>query len=460
MSSENFDHLVTLIMEMLAKFKVPGMAVSVVKGNNVIFERGFGYRNMEQFLPMTENTLIGIGSVAKSFTAIAILQLQEKGLLNIEDPIVKFFPWFPQNPDNPIKIKHLMSHSTGFPSLDGTTIEYLHHEKRHIDFTPITSRQDLEWYIKNGAKERLFDPGEKFFYNNDMYIMLQYLIEDVTGVKFVDYMKENIFKPLGMNRTCYTSEDVKNDPLHDSSTGYKFQDKNLVPIMHLFSEFLYGGGGILSSAHEMTNYIKFVIEKGKYGKSQLLKEEIAALLWKPVIKGCPYTYKREGEYCLGWMKEEKFGTTLIKHGGGLSSSTTALSILPEKQIGVFAIENDMKGACSMVVDAILAIMTGNDYKKLPFFKYRELVSTVEGTYKSYRGLYSMKVELKGPMLMVHLEIDDGEFDIPIVVRDPENLIFTIPAGFPDEQRKICFIRDKETGKVIQVIFDRYLYHRT
>ena len=117
MPTEHSERITTLIMDLLAKFKVPGLSVSVVKGNEIIYERGFGYRNMEQLLPMTENTLLGIGSVAKSFTATAILQLQEKGLLNIEDPIVNYFPWFPQNPDNPIKIKHLLSHSTGFPAL-------------------------------------------------------------------------------------------------------------------------------------------------------------------------------------------------------------------------------------------------------------------------------------------------------------------------------------------------------
>ena len=322
------------------------------------------------------------------------------------------------------------------------------------------SRQDLEWYIKKADKERMFDPGEEFFYNNDMYIMLQYLLEDLTGKKFVEYMKENILFPLGMNRTCYTKEDVKNDPLHDSSTGYKIQEKAVIPTLHLFTEFLYGGGGILSSAHEMANYIQFVLQKGKLGENVLLKEETADLLWKPIIKGCPYTYKSQGGYCLGWTKEEKFGTTLIKHGGGLSSSTTALSILPEKQIGVFAIENDAKNICSIVVDAILAILTGNDPKDLPSIKYRTLVSTVAGTYKSYRGVYSLTVSQKGPMLMAHLEIDDGEFDIPISVRDPENLIFTIPAGFPDEQRTIRFLKDKETGKVAHATFDRYMYHRT
>jgi len=458
MTSDYTERFTSLIMDIMAKNKVLGLSVSVVKGSETIFERGFGYRNLEQLLPMTENTLVGIGSVSKSFTATAILQLQEQGLLNIEDPIIKYFPWFPQNPAKPIKIKHLLSHSTGFPALDGSLIEYLHHEKRHIDFTPVTSRKDLEWYIRQAEKERLYDPGKQFFYNNDMYILLSYLIEDLTRMKFVNYMRKNILDPLGMKRSCYLLEDLKNDPLKDCSTGYSIKNKEAVPSFHLHSEFLHGGGGILSSAHEMTNYMRFILQKGKFSDTRLIQTQTAELLWNPILK-CPYSYKREGFYGLGWVIENKFGTIVINHGGGLSSSTCALSILPEKQIGVFSIENDPNQFCKFAVDAILAILTGNDPEDLPYFKYRELVELVEGTYKSYRGVYSLKIELKDPLLMAHLEIDDGEFDVPITVRDSDKLIFTIPAGFPEEQQIIQFIKDKETNKVTHATYDRYLYHR-
>ncbi len=459
MNSETSERITTLIMDLLAKFKVPGLSVSVVVENEIVFERGFGYRNMESFLPMTKDTLVGIGSVSKSFTATAILQLQERGLLNIEDPIIKYFPWFPNNPENPIRIKHMLSHSTGIPALDGSMIQYLHNEKRHIDFTPIVSRQDLEWYIKQAVRERIHDPGEAFYYNNDMYIMLEYLIEDLTGLTFIDYMKENIFNPLDMLRTCYTQEDITKDSLQDFSTGYLLKDKNLIPVKSLFTEFLYGGGGILSSAHEMAHYIQFVLNKGKFKDKSLIKSETAELLWTPVISKCPYTYKSLGSYCLGWIKEEKFGTSLIKHGGGLATSTTSLGILPEKQIGVFAIENDTKSICSIVVDAILATMLNKDPEELPFFEFRKIISSIEGTYKTYRDLYTTKVELKDNMIMLHLENDDGEMDFPIQVQDPENLIFTIPVGFPELQPKIRFIRDEKTGKIAHLIYDRYIYHR-
>ena len=265
---------------------------------------------------------------------------------------------------------------------------------------------------------------------------------------------ENVFKPLEMNRTCYTAEEMKNDPFQDSSTGYKVEDKKVTPVMHLHTKFLHGGGGILSSAHEMANYIRFVLQKGKFGGYELLNESTSALLWNPIIKSA-YSYKGLGDYCLGWVKENRFGTTVLKHGGGLFSSTTSLSILPEKQIGVFAIENDMKGICAVVVDALLSLLTGNDPQDLPFFRFRKIVDKIEGTYQTYRGLYSLKIELKGPLLMAHLEIDDGDFDLPITILDPDNLIFAIPSGLPETQRKIKFIRDKKTNQVNHVILKDY-----
>jgi CubicO group peptidase (beta-lactamase class C family) len=458
MTSDYPDQFTSHIMDLMAKNKVLGLSICVVKDNETIYQRGFGYRNANKLLPMTEHTLTGIGSVSKSFTATAILQLQEKGLLNIEDPIVKYFPWFPQNPEHPIKIKHMLSHSTGIPALDGTAIEYLHHEKRHIDFTPITTRSDLEWYIKHAGKERLHNPGERFFYNNDMYALLSFLTEDLTGMKFPEYMKENIFKPLDMNRTTYSPEDIENDPLHDASTGYALKDKKLQPIENFFSIFHYGGGGILSCVQEMAHYIRFILGKGAYKDRVLLKEATANLLWEPLIAS-PYTYQKKGGYCLGWGKEERYGTTLIRHGGGLFTSTTNLAILPEKNIGVFVIENDMKGICSVVVDVILSILNGYDPSGLSYFKYQDIVSKITGTYKTYRGLYSLEVKQKGPILNAHLEIDDGEFYYPIYIKDAEKLICAIPTGLPDEQKTIEFLVENQTGKVSHAIYDRYQYAR-
>ncbi|MBN2155292.1 MAG: serine hydrolase [Candidatus Lokiarchaeota archaeon] len=442
----------------MAKHKVPGLSVSVVKDDKIIFERGFGYRNLEELLPMTENTLIGIGSISKSFTALAILQLQEKGLLNISDPIKKYFPWFPENPDKPILLKHLLSHSSGFPALDGTIIEMLHHNKRHIDFTPIISRSDLEWYVKSAEKERLFEPGERFFYNNDMYALIGYIIEDITGQKFSEYMREHCLSKLEMIRTSYNSDDVKKDSLNDFSTGYCIEDNKVTTYSHPYSDFLDPPGGILSSAHEMANYIQLILHRGQFHDSLILHPETCEILWNPIIK-CPYSYKGEGYYGLGWVREERFGTTLLQHGGGLSSSTASLMILPELNIGVFSAENDANANCRLITEGILAILTGNDPEELPALKYKNLISMVEGTYKSYRELYSLKLETKGPLLMAHLEIDDGDFDIPISVEDPENLIFTIPTGFPDQREKIQFVRDEKTGKISYATFDRYLYHR-
>ena len=446
-------------MNLMGKYSVPGLSVSVVKDNEILFERGFGYRNLESLIPMTKNTLAGIGSISKSFTAIAVLQLQERGLLTIEDPIVKFFPWFPQNPEKPVLIKHLLSHSTGLPAIDGTILESLHHIKRHINFTPVVNRSDLEWYIKNAEGERLFDPGEQFFYNNDMYTLIGYLIEDLTGKKLVEYMRKHILAPLGMDRTSYTSEEMSNDSLNDASTGYAIKDKKALMFTHPYSDFLNAAGGILSSAHEMINYIKFILQKGKIDGNVLLSEDTMEFLWKPIIRS-PYTSGNDMSYCLGWNKGEFFGKTLIQHGGGLLSSTARLSILPEDTIGVFAIENDAKGICAMVVDGILAILTGNDPESLPTFKYNKLISEVKGTYKSYRGVYSLRVEMKNSLLWAHLEIDDGELDVPLTIKNAENLIFTIPIGAPELQREIRFLRDKATKKVVHATYDRYLYHRS
>ena len=106
-----------------------------------------------------------------------------------------------------------------------------------------------------------------------------------------------------------------------------------------------------------------------------------------------------------------------------------------------------------------APFSGNNPEDLPYFKFRNIISSIEGTYKTYRDLYTVKVEPKGNMIMVHLENDDGEMDFPIQIRDIDNLVFTIPVGFPELQPKIRFKKDKKTGKIAQLVYDRYIYHK-
>ena len=113
----NIQKFKDLVFEKMEETNLPGLSVSVFKDNEVIFSRGFGFRDIDKGLPSTEHTIYGVGSITKSFTALSIMQLQEAGKLNVEEPVKKYLPLKIEPGGEPILIKHLLTHTSGIPAL-------------------------------------------------------------------------------------------------------------------------------------------------------------------------------------------------------------------------------------------------------------------------------------------------------------------------------------------------------
>ena len=158
---EKFENL---IVDAMIRDHVPGLSLAVVKEGKVIYARGFGARRFKDNAPATPNTLYGVGSCTKPFTAMAIMQLIEQGKLDAHDPIKKHLPEFKIGKDeNPITLHHLLTHSSGIPDLGGANVEILRHIGVDEKWIPLSSFQDLMLHI-NGAKDEVAaDPGKRFF---------------------------------------------------------------------------------------------------------------------------------------------------------------------------------------------------------------------------------------------------------------------------------------------------------
>ncbi|MFX0043022.1 MAG: serine hydrolase domain-containing protein, partial [Candidatus Hodarchaeota archaeon] len=122
MSETQIELLEQEIVDLMREFKIPGLAIGIVKDGKPYYAKGFGARNLEKNLPFTADTLFGIGSISKSFTAMAIMQLVEQGKVNLQDPANKYINFSLGDDANPIRICHLLSHSSGFPELDGNVV--------------------------------------------------------------------------------------------------------------------------------------------------------------------------------------------------------------------------------------------------------------------------------------------------------------------------------------------------
>ncbi|MFW9998665.1 MAG: serine hydrolase domain-containing protein [Candidatus Hodarchaeota archaeon] len=459
-----FNQLQKIIVKLMRKFKVPGLAINIFHNDKNIYEKGFGARNLEENLPMTPNSLIGIGSISKSFTALLILKLQEKGLLNLDDPVKKYLEIEPflSHPD--IEIIHLLSHSSGIPSVDAQWLPIAITYGSYQRIYPIGSLDDYLYHLSETKDEIFFKPGEKFFYNNDMYTLLGMIVEKVTGKTFEEVLREFLLIPLEMTRATVNREQLEKDPMKDYITGYIHKgteeklefDKPKLP----FSEYLQAPGGLYTSMHEMSNYAKCLLNKGVYKDKQIIKSDSLELLWTPRIKS-PYGYGKDPKYCLGWVREEDFlNNTLIHHGGGLGVSTSFFGLIPELNIAVSVAENDDSGICGIIGVCALTLMLGEDPEKNnEKLKLIEIYDKIAGTYKSSLGLYKLEVSFKAMSIHIKVETDDGIFNFPLIIEDFDDLTFKLFSTIPSDLLEVKFYQDSKTGKVEYVTYDRYLYHK-
>ena len=303
----------------------PGAAVLVLKGDDVIFDKGYGIADIVTKVPIDGNTFFNIASVSKQFTAVAILQLAEEGKLSLEDPVSKYFPEFKAPFWNDIQIKHLLSHSSGVPDArDGIPREL-----------KITGDEALAMSYLPDLDFLHFAPGEAYEYINPTFVVCGAIVEKVSGQSFSDYVTEHIFRPAGMAKTLYFDPEHQ-DLIPNMAHGYEYADVEDMPEERTadsapskepkdWYEYDYGeetffatrpDGGIYTSTHEFVEWEKAL-------RANTVLPEAAR-----VDAQSPHTYASESPwsdyqnrpntwYGYGWFVEPKTDTTkeVIYHTG-------------------------------------------------------------------------------------------------------------------------------------------------
>ena len=195
----------------MEKEQIPGVAVALSKNGQIIYERGFGTRNFETNEPVTPETIFGIASITKSFTALAIMKLVEEGRLQVEDAVIEHLPEFQlvdyANMED-IKIRHLLSHTTGLATMERK--EQLTKFDEHLH------------YLNEKAWTWVGKPGEYMCYNNDMFLLLGAIIEKITGENYQAYINKQIINPLQMTRTTYNLLELQS--FDNVTTPYVLED--------------------------------------------------------------------------------------------------------------------------------------------------------------------------------------------------------------------------------------------
>lgn len=463
MEAKSVTKIKKLVYKYLKKMNVPGISISVAKDGELLYHQGFGARNIEKNLPMTPSTMIGIGSCTKSFTALGVMQLVEQGKFSLEDDVSLLLGIEMPKLTRPIKLKHILSHSSGISALDLNSNVFQVILDNYSKILPTQSEEDFLYLLQNSQDYLKFDPEQHFFYNNDLYVCAGMIIEKYSGMKYEDYIKEKILQPLEMIRSTFLKTEMDNDPEDNTMVGYlpSNDPKHTLKCYEFpYDKYLSAGGGLITSTDQLLNYGMCLLKGGKFNGNQIISPESIEELWTPRILS-PYGFGKKPQYCFGWAREEDFlGHTIIHHGGNIGVASAFIAMIPELNIIVAAASNDGKGLSKIIALAILTELVGKDcLTDDRTLNGLQIIEDVCGTYYSYLDLYKMEITLKGNVLYANAEIDDGIVSLPIIIDDPNELTFQVGTFLRNPNQFVQFHRNSTTGKVEYVTYDRYLYHK-
>ena len=447
--SGDFEDLEGFILEKMSRTKIPGLSIAIVEGDETVYVRGFGFRNLSSGLPATPRTLYGIGSVTKSFTAMAVMKLVEEGKISLDDPVEKYIPVKLRPLGETVSVHHLLTHSSGVPAL--AYAEAFIRGVLGLDnhWLPVSSPEDIIAFMRDAEKWAVSRPGENFFYLNEGYVLLGYIISKLSGVSYEEYIKKRILKPLRINRTFFSKSDIEDD--EDKATAY-IVDREEKHIPSAFPFGITSDGGIVSNVLDLSNYIKMHINRGRFEERKIISGEMLELMEKTHIN-LPYEVFGGESYGYGWMITPNFhGYRLVSHGGSVLVYTAYVGYIPEKKIGVTLLANASGYLLSHIGVYALSQLLGVAPEASPFIKSDKILGRLEGEYETYMGTMKVNVKKKGDFLYIEIKDKYTEEIIPLIPEELEEdqaMFYTISGG----RRYTADFKIKEDG--IELIYERY-----
>ena len=421
---EHFDRYLTA-MEQKKGFRG---SVLIGQEDEILFNKGYGYANYEEKIKNTPDTLFAIGSITKQFTAMAIMQLYEKGLLDLDDAISKYIPGVVEG-DN-ITIKHLLTHTSGL----------INYTDLLLEMEEVPEDTSIDFVLGLFKDEPLiFEPGTQWVYNNSGYVLLGCVVEKVSELSFDEYLKENIFKPLEMNDTGTYYDKME----EDYAVGYVgITELTPVEADEILLKIAYGAGNILSTVNDMYKWDRALQTE------KLVKKETLDMIFdiqEKMPESEVYTFDGYG---FGWFIENnpELGK-IVSHGGNTLSYSAQLSKYVDKDITIIITTNAGNYFLDTIDKTLVDIILGNSYE-LPEDLVEieldaEILKKYTGIYEHIEGYNIVILESEG-QLYAQLP---GQVKAEIYPKSQTEFFYKVIDA------KITFKTD-DNGKIIGLVFEQ------
>ena len=347
------DKIDAFLMDSAKELRIPGIAIGIADHDRITHLAGFGVADRSGH-PVTPETPFIIGSLSKSFTALAIMQLVEKGQIELDAKVCRYIPWFTLADDSSrnITVRQLLNHTSGI------SVETSEKYAASAD----VSDGALEHRVRDFRAAHLDRAvGSDFEYSGANYAVLGLLVQIVSGQPYEKYIQENIFKPLKMDHS-YTSETEAKQ--HGLAAGYLYWFFLPRATELPFNRGSIPQGYIISTAEDMSHYLSAQLNDGRYGDTQILSSAGINEMHRPAVS----TWRPETSYGMGWEVGPIAGIPAIWHEGSIFNYHANVVLIPGNRSGFVLLENIYSGPdesrLNQIAEGVALLLTGKNHPKI------------------------------------------------------------------------------------------------
>ncbi len=339
------------------EWKVPGLAVAIVKDGKVVHAKGYGTRELGKDGAVDADTVFAIASNTKAFTSAAIAILEEEGKLNWDDHVQQHLPWlqlYDPYVSAELRVEDLLCHRSGLGTFSGDLLWW---------GTPY-SPEDVLRRAKHLEPEGPF--RSHYGYSNLMFLAAGEVIAKASGKSWSDFVTDRILKPVGMKRSVTSVKQLTD--MDNVATPHKPKPGSVSPIPWYNWDTMAAAGGIISSVNDMSKWLITQMNEGKLADGKrLFSDDSSHLMWSPhtIIpvskfgkKRYPTTHFRA--YGLGWSLADLKGRKTVSHGGGYDGMYSRVVMVPEEKLGIVVLTNSMTGISSAITNTVVDQYLGGE----------------------------------------------------------------------------------------------------
>ncbi|PFE08028.1 serine hydrolase [Bacillus cereus] len=419
-----------VIPEKMKKENAAGVALVVVKDNQILFQKGFGFSDKEKNTPIDpKKTVFRLASISKVFTVSAVMQLVEQGKIDLNKDIVNYMGGlkYQNNMGEPVTMEHLLTHTTGFDYVDPRP-EDIHYQEN--DYTM------LKDYVEDNMPTVVRKPGDTYTYDNFASMLQGYIVQNLTNTPFYKYMAKNIFYPLEMHNSSFVMTNFIKEKL---ATGYD-ANGDAIPFYQTRPTDM-PQGSMFSTGSDVANFMIAQLNDGKFKNNHILQKETVEDMQKTKFALHPkypnMTYGFEF-----FSPQSHNGQYVFGKGGNIPGFSSLMWLIPEHKIGVFVVTN--KDSSALPVEVFDDFM--NEY--FPDKTKPEYLKPNEEELKKFEGVYR---DLRLKNLMSHVNISEGKLYVSDKVYGKQELKQIDPLLFEDEKGNYMAFKLHKDGTVKEMI---------